>query len=151
MIGESFLVELVLAAHPGQVRPPRPAAGVRLLVVTTPGHAELLRAVHADPAAAVPNGGGAVLAVRGDIAVAAAGWTAVEQGTSELVGVVTVAHERRRGHGGLVVAAAAAAAAQAGADLLWLRTSNASAHRLYVALGFEETPGFGPPGPQGGR
>ena len=146
MIGAGSPVELVLAAHPGQVRPPRPGTGVRLLVVTTPGHAELLRAVHADTAAAVPDGGGAVLAVRGDIAVAAAGWTAAEQGVSELVGVVTVAHERRRGHGGLVVAAAAGAAARAGADLLWLRTHDASAHRLYVALGFEEVPGFGPEG-----
>ena len=151
MTGEGTPAGLVLAAHPSQVRPPRPGTGVRLLVITTPGHAELLRAVHADPAAAVPNGGGAVLAVRGDIAVAAAGWTAVEQGTSELVGVVTVAHERRRGHGRLVVAAAAAAAARAGADLLWLRADNAGAQRLYVALGFEETPGFEASGPPGWR
>ena len=151
MVGESTPVGLVLAAHPGQVRPPRPGAGVRLILVTTPGDAELLRAVHADPDAAVPNGGGAVLAVRGDTAVAAAGWTAVEQGTSELVGVVTVAHERRRGLGGLVVAAAAGAAARAGADLLWLRADTANAQRLYVALGFEQALGFGASGPQGWR
>lgn len=150
-MGEGTPGELVLAAHPGQVRPPRPAAGVRLLIVTTPAHADLLRAVHADPAAAVPDGGGTVLAVCGDIAVAAASWTAVEQGVSELVGVVTVAQERRRGRGGLVVAAAAAAAARAGADLLWLRTQDAGAYRLYVALGFEPAPSFRSPGPLGRR
>lgn len=142
-------MELILAAHPEQVRQRRPGPGVRLLVATTPGHTELLRVVRTDPDAAVPNGGGAVLAVRGMLAVAAAGWTAVEHGTSELVGVVTVAHERRRGHGGLVVAAAADAAARAGADLMWLRTNDAAAQRLYEALGFEEALGFGWSGPGG--
>lgn len=131
--------EVVLTADPGQVGVGGPPPGVHLLTVTTNGHLDLLRGVHARERVDVPAGGGAVLAVRGGVAVAAAAWTAVEHGTSELVGVVTVAAQRRCGIGALVVGAAAAAAARAGADLVWLRTHDVGALRLYQALGFEPT------------
>jgi GNAT superfamily N-acetyltransferase len=130
---------VVLTAHPDDVRRVERPPDVRLLVVADAEHVDLLRAVHGEVGAEVPAHGGAVLAVRGPVGLAAAGWTEVEHGTSELVGVVTVGPERRRGLGALVVGAAAKAAALAGADLLWLRTQDAGALRLYRSLGFEPT------------
>lgn len=128
---------VVLAASGGAVGPVAHPPGVQVLDVGAPAHLQMLRVVHGDVHTEVPTGGGAVLVVRGRVGLAAAGWTAVEHGTSELVGVVTVDGERRRGFGALAVTAAAAAAARAGADLVWLRTHDAGAQRLYRALGFE--------------
>ena len=130
---------VVLTAHPSDVVRSRRPHDVRVLTVTSAAHVEQLRAVRGDPHTTVPAGGGTVLAVRGARGLAAAGWTAVEHGTSELVWVVTVSTERRRGIGAAVVAAAVEAAARAGADLVWLRTHDAAALRLYRALGFEPT------------
>jgi predicted GNAT family acetyltransferase len=130
---------VMLTAHPDDVRRVERPLDVQLLAVEDVGHLDLLRAVHGEVGAGVPARGGAVLAVRGAQGLAAAGWTEVEHGTSELVGVVTVGTERRRGLGALVVGAATTGAARAGADLVWLRTQDAGALRLYRSLGFEPT------------
>lgn len=127
--------EVVLTADPSEIDGGGPGPDVQVLAVTTAAHLDLLGALHGG----VPDGGGAVLAVLGVRAVATAGWTAVEHGTSEIVGVLTTSTERRRGIGAAVVSAAVDAAARAGADLVWLRTHDAGALRLYRALGFEPT------------
>jgi ribosomal protein S18 acetylase RimI-like enzyme len=82
------------------------------------------------------NGGGAVLARVGSEPVAAAAWTAVVDGCSEVAGVATAGTWRRRGLGGVVTAAAARAAFAAGADLCVLSPGDEGALRVYARAGF---------------
>jgi ribosomal protein S18 acetylase RimI-like enzyme len=92
----------------------------------------------ADEAPADPrrNGGGAVLARVGAEPVAAAGWTAVVDGCSEVAGVATVERWRRRGLAGVVTAAAARAAFAAGARRCVLSPGDERAQRVYARAGF---------------
>jgi ribosomal protein S18 acetylase RimI-like enzyme len=82
------------------------------------------------------NGGGAVLARAGAEAVAAAAWTAVIDGCSEVAGVATAEPWRRRGLAGVVTAAAARAAFAAGAELCVLSPGDDGAQRVYARAGF---------------
>jgi ribosomal protein S18 acetylase RimI-like enzyme len=82
------------------------------------------------------GGGGAVLARVGREAVAAAAWTAVVDGCSEVAGVATAGPWRRRGLAGVVTAAAARAAFAAGADLCVLSPGDEGAQRVYARAGF---------------
>jgi ribosomal protein S18 acetylase RimI-like enzyme len=85
------------------------------------------------------RGGGAVLArVAGEPAAAAA-WTAVVDGTSEVAGVATAAAWRRRGLAGVVTAAAARAAFAAGARRCVLSPGGDEAQRVYARAGFRGT------------
>ena len=85
-----------------------------------------------------PRGGGGrmVLARSGSTAVAAASWTAVEDGFSEVVGVATAGPWRRRGLAGVVTAAAARAAFAAGASTCILSPGDEGAMRVYARAGF---------------
>jgi predicted GNAT family acetyltransferase len=69
-------------------------------------------------------------------AVAAAGWTDVVDGISEIAGVATA--EPWRGHGlaGLVTAAATRGAFAAGAELCILSPGSETAQRVYERAGF---------------
>ncbi|MFN2467180.1 MAG: GNAT family N-acetyltransferase [Gaiellaceae bacterium] len=73
--------------------------------------------------------------VRGEPAAAAA-WSPVADGVSEIVGVATAEGWRGRGLGGAVTAAAARAAFEAGASLCVLSPGDAVAQRVYVRAGF---------------
>jgi GNAT superfamily N-acetyltransferase len=84
-------------------------------------------------------GGGAVLARAGGTPVAAAVWTRVIDGCSEVAGVATAAPWRRRGLAGVVTAAAARAAFVAGARLCVLSPGDETAHRVYARAGFRRT------------
>jgi predicted GNAT family acetyltransferase len=86
-----------------------------------------------DPSA---NGGGAVLARAGGIPVAAANWTTVIDGVSEVAGVATAEPWRRRGLAGVVTAAAARVAFSAGASLCVLSPGDDTAQRVYARAGF---------------
>ena len=95
----------------------------------------------ADPpsSSARPHGGGAVLARAAGPAgppVAAAVWTRVIDGCSEVAGVATAAPWRRRGLAGVVTAAAARAAFVAGARLCVLSPGDDAAQRVYARAGF---------------
>jgi GNAT superfamily N-acetyltransferase len=82
------------------------------------------------------NGGGALLARVGAEPVAAAGWTAVVDGCSEVAGVATAEPWRRRGLAGVLTAAAARAAFAAGAELCVLSPGDEGAQRVYARAGF---------------
>jgi ribosomal protein S18 acetylase RimI-like enzyme len=92
----------------------------------------------ADEAPSDPRraGGGAVLARVGSEPVAAAGWTAVVDGASEVGGVATAEPWRRRGLAGVVTAAAARAAFASGARLCVLSPGDDGAQRVYARAGF---------------
>ncbi|HYZ27779.1 MAG TPA: GNAT family N-acetyltransferase [Thermoleophilaceae bacterium] len=68
--------------------------------------------------------------------VAAAGWTAVVGGVSEIVGVATAAPFRGRGLAGALTAAAAEAAFLDGAELCVLSPGDETAQRVYARAGF---------------
>ena len=68
--------------------------------------------------------------------VAAATWTAVVDGTSEVAGVATAEAWRRRGLAGVVTAAAARQAFAAGARLCVLSPGHEAAERVYARAGF---------------
>jgi predicted GNAT family acetyltransferase len=93
-------------------------------------------AADAPPSDPRRNGGGAVLARVGGEPVAAAAWTAVVDGFSEVAGVATVEAWRRRGLAGVVTAAAARAAFAGGADLCILSPGDDRAQRVYARAGF---------------
>ena len=81
-------------------------------------------------------GGGAVLARAGGVPVAAAAWTKVTDGVSEIVGVATAEPWRRRGLAGALTAAATREAFAAGASLCILSPGNETAQRVYERAGF---------------
>jgi ribosomal protein S18 acetylase RimI-like enzyme len=93
-------------------------------------------AADAPPSDPRARGGGAVLARVGTEPVAAAAWTAVVDGFSEVAGVATAAAWRGRGLAGVVTAAAARAAFAAGADLCILSPGDDRAQRVYARAGF---------------
>jgi ribosomal protein S18 acetylase RimI-like enzyme len=93
-------------------------------------------AADAPPSDPRAHGGGAVLARVGTEPVAAAAWTAVVDGFSEVAGVATAAAWRGRGLAGVVTAAAARAAFAAGADLCILSPGDDRAQRVYARAGF---------------
>jgi ribosomal protein S18 acetylase RimI-like enzyme len=80
--------------------------------------------------------GGAVLARSADVPVAAASWTRVVDGVSEIVGVATAEPWRRRGLAGALTAAATRAAFEADASLCILSPGNETAQRVYARAGF---------------
>jgi GNAT superfamily N-acetyltransferase len=82
------------------------------------------------------RGGGAVLARVNGTPAAAATWTAVVDGVSEVAGVATAEPWRRRGLAGVVTAAAARAAFTAGARLCVLSPGHDEAQRVYARAGF---------------
>ena len=81
-------------------------------------------------------GGGAVLARSAGVPVAAASWTRVGDGVSEIVGVATAEAWRRRGLAGALTAAATRGAFAAGASLCILSPGNETAQRVYARAGF---------------
>lgn len=82
------------------------------------------------------RGGGAVLARAAGRAVAAAGWTEIVDGASEIVGVATAAAWRGRGLAGVTTAAAAREAFAAGASICVLSPGDDAAQRVYARAGF---------------
>jgi ribosomal protein S18 acetylase RimI-like enzyme len=82
------------------------------------------------------SGGGAVVARADGEPVAAANWTPVVDGVSEIAGVATAEAWRRRGLAGAVTAAAARAAFAAGASLCVLSPGDEGAQRVYARAGF---------------
>jgi ribosomal protein S18 acetylase RimI-like enzyme len=82
------------------------------------------------------RGGGAVLARVDGVPAAAATWTPVVDGASEVGGVATAERFRRRGLAGVVTAAAARAAFAAGARLCVLSPGGDEAQRVYARAGF---------------
>jgi GNAT superfamily N-acetyltransferase len=82
------------------------------------------------------HGGGAILARSNGVPVAAAGWTAVVDGVSEIVGVATEEIWRRRGLAGATTAAATREAFAAGAELCLLSPGDEVALRVYARAGF---------------
>lgn len=120
------------------VHPVRAAAAARLVhEVAQRAFGELIggeAAVPVDPAE-----GGAVLVELGGEPVAAASWTAIADGVTEIVGVATLPEHRRRGLGALVTAAAVQAAADAGATLTWLTPGDDGADRVYRRIGYAVT------------
>ena len=82
------------------------------------------------------HGGGAVLARSAGEPVAAAGWTRVIDGVSEIAGVATEEPWRRRGLAGAVTAAATREAFAAGAALCLLSPGDEVALRVYARAGF---------------
>lgn len=85
--------------------------------------------------APVPDGRTVMAAIDGD-PVAAAAWTPVIEGVSEIVGVATAAPFRGRGLAGMLTAAAAAAAFGDGAELCVLSPGDDGAKRVYERAGF---------------
>jgi ribosomal protein S18 acetylase RimI-like enzyme len=85
------------------------------------------------------GGGGSVLARVAGAPVAAATWTAVVDGASEVAGVATAEAWRRRGLAGVVTAAAARAAFAAGARVCVLSPGHDEAQRVYARAGFRGT------------
>lgn len=87
-----------------------------------------------------PASGGSVLArVNGEPA-AAAFWTAVADGVTEIAGVATLEEYRGRGLGALVTAAAVQAAVElTGVSLAWLTPGHDGADRIYRRVGFTPT------------
>jgi ribosomal protein S18 acetylase RimI-like enzyme len=86
-----------------------------------------------DPGA---RGGGAVLARMDGEPVAAAAWTPVVDGLTEIVGVATAEPWRRRGLAGAVTAAAARGAFASGATVCVLTPGGEKAQRVYERAGF---------------
>jgi ribosomal protein S18 acetylase RimI-like enzyme len=91
------------------------------------------------PSDARRGGGGSVLARVAGAPAAAATWTEVVDGTSEVAGVATAEAWRRRGLAGVVTAAAARAAFAAGARLCVLSPGHDEAQRVYARAGFRGT------------
>jgi ribosomal protein S18 acetylase RimI-like enzyme len=89
-----------------------------------------------DPGDPRVRGGGSVLARSAGEPVAAATWTAVIDGVSEVAGVATVESWRRRGLAGAVTAAAAREAFRAGAELCVISPGGDEAQRVYERAGF---------------
>jgi ribosomal protein S18 acetylase RimI-like enzyme len=89
-----------------------------------------------DPGDPRLRGGGSVLARSAGDPVAAATWTAVIDGVSEVAGVATVERWRRRGLAGAVTAAAAREAFAAGAELCVISPGGEEAQRVYERAGF---------------
>lgn len=90
----------------------------------------------AEPPDARRNGGGTVVAPIGGVPAAAAGWTPVIDGVSEIVGVATAEPYRGRGLAGAVTAAAAREAFAEGAALCVLSPGSDAARRVYERAGF---------------
>jgi GNAT superfamily N-acetyltransferase len=87
-----------------------------------------------------PTSGGSVLARVGGEPVAAAFWTAVADGVTEIAGVATLEEYRGRGLGALVTAAAVQAAVElTGVSLAWLTPGHDGADRIYRKVGFTPT------------
>jgi ribosomal protein S18 acetylase RimI-like enzyme len=84
----------------------------------------------------VRGAGATVLAEVGDEPVAAAVWTGVIGGVTEVGGVATAEPWRRRGLAGAVTAAAAREAFEAGAELCVLSPGDETAQRVYERAGF---------------
>lgn len=138
----------LMACAPDELR--EPAVDVRALVVAPVGDADLRETAHVQrvafgqtplaPAEAPRDprraGGGGVLARADGEPVAAATWTPVVDGVSEVAGVATAAPWRRRGLAGAVTAAAARAAFAAGASLCVLSPGDDAAQRVYARAGF---------------
>jgi len=82
------------------------------------------------------GGGGAVLARVSAQAVAAAAWTPIVGGVTEIVGVATTESWRGRGLAGAVTAGAARDAFSAGASLCVLSPGSETAQRVYIRAGF---------------
>jgi ribosomal protein S18 acetylase RimI-like enzyme len=89
-----------------------------------------------DPGDPRARGGGSVLARSAGEPVAAATWTAVIDGVSEVAGVATAERWRRRGLAGAVTAAAAREAFEAGAELCVISPGGDEAQRVYERAGF---------------
>jgi GNAT superfamily N-acetyltransferase len=129
------------------LRPPTPEGAVVRVLATRQDAAEA-QAVAAtafgspmsddDPSPpGEPVDGGGVLATMDGRAVAAAFWTAVADGVTEIAGVATLPEYRNRGLGALVTAAAVEAARDlAGASLAWLTPGGEGADRIYRRVGF---------------
>ena len=81
-------------------------------------------------------GGGAVLARAAGVPVAAAAWTSIVDGVSEIVGVATAEAWRRRGLAGALTGAATRAAFATGASLCILSPGDHTAQRVYERAGF---------------
>lgn len=81
-------------------------------------------------------GGGGVIARSGSTPVAAAVWTRVIDGVSEVAGVATAERWRRRGLAGAVTAAVVSEAFAAGASLCILSPGDEGALRVYERAGF---------------
>ena len=92
-----------------------------------------------DPGDPRLRGGGSVLARSAGEPVAAATWTAVIGGVSEVAGVATVERWRRRGLAGAVTAAAAREAFRAGAELCVISPGGDEAQRVYERAGFRRS------------
>ena len=82
------------------------------------------------------RGGSAVLARTPTDVVAAASWTPIVDGATEIVGVATAEAWRGRGLAGVVTAAAARQAFAAGASRCVLSPGNETAQRVYARAGF---------------
>jgi ribosomal protein S18 acetylase RimI-like enzyme len=80
--------------------------------------------------------GRAVMGTIDGAPVAAAAWTPVIEGASEIVGVATAAPYRRRGFAGALTAAAAQGAFDDGAALCVLSPGDEGAQRVYARAGF---------------
>ena len=106
--------------------------------------ADLQRVAFGQPALAAVDeppdpragGGGTVLARSRGEPVAAATWTPVVDGISEVAGVATADSWRGRGLAGVVTAAAARAAFAAGAAFCVLSPGHDAAQRVYARAGF---------------
>lgn len=82
------------------------------------------------------RGGGCVVARVGGEVVAAASWTPIAAGATEIVGVATAEPWRRRGLAGMLTAEAARDAQAAGAELFMLTPGDETALRVYERAGF---------------
>lgn len=139
----------LMACRPQEIV--RPEADVAALTVAPVGDADLREAADLqsvafdgrplpedeEPRDPRRRGGGCVLARSGPEAVAAAAWTPISDGVTEIVGVATAAAWRGRGLAGTVTAAAAQAAAEAGAVLCVLSPGSDVAQRVYARAGFQ--------------
>ncbi len=141
---EELRTPLMACAAFELVDAPTDVAELRVEVVDSGNLRELValqRAAFGEPPLAdgesprAPSGG-AVIAYLASEPVAAASWTRVVDGVSELVGIATAPHWRRRGLAGVVTAAAARKAFGAGATLCILSPGDETAMRVYARAGF---------------
>jgi ribosomal protein S18 acetylase RimI-like enzyme len=149
----------VLACTPAELCVPAPVAGLEIVVVTAASPLSDVRenldtnergfdpsaeAVGDDAAAAFRaslDGGQAVTARRGGVAVGAGMHLPVRDGTAELTGITTLADHRDQGIGAAVTVALAELAFAQGATSVHLSTDNPVALRLYTRLGFRPSGG----------
>ncbi len=139
----------LLSLAPRDLVDPPPVDGATVHPVRTAAAARLVHEVaerafgepiSGEPAVPVdPAEGGAVLVEFAHEAVAAASWTGIADGVTEVVGVATLPGHRRRGLGALVTAAAVRAACDAGATLTWLTPGDDGADRVYRSVGYTVT------------